>query len=291
MRWYLSVGAWGDMLAHLGLAQQDSLDPFGFCYYWHDPDIATFLAAQPQVAAVRHLCPPSWEAYVETHQRLWNGGRGEGDRRAWLAPLLAGTGLDWRTVRYFPTLFPARRAPIARPVAAVLPEAYRVVARDRVAALRQDGCERVLLVHPFSLTSTRADAHWPHWQAAWNALAARQRWTLLLTGLPLPDPPVWTATPTARNLIGQTPSLLDVYALADACDGIVTTSNSLAMWSLVVRRPAVVCLNQTMMDRSYYFRRWIEADPNRLVPADAPLSDFLAAADALFAEPDTCHAT
>ena len=68
--------------------------------------------------------------------------------------------------------------------------------------------------------------------------------------------------------------MLEVLALAQSCDGIITTSNSLSMWTVMQGIPGLIALNRVMDDPEYYFRRWIEEARNTIVGHRSDLRQF-----------------
>lgn len=138
--------------------------------------------------------------------------------------------------------------------------------REMVAKHRKGG--RVILVQPRSDHSCPWAYHWQHWYTAIKELCANTRNTYLLVGQG------WgwyESHPRLVNLVDQIPSMAHVFGLAEACDGIITTSNGLSMWCRARGVRAIVCPNAAFDDDNNYFRRWVQGGSIDLIHWRAPM--------------------
>jgi ADP-heptose:LPS heptosyltransferase len=287
VRWIFVFGAWGDMICQLGYARhirQTTGERVAIAVYWKGftEDLEKFLAAQVDLADYRVIKPQSALLYTLLHIHWYGTKKHLTPKQEWLPTVLATAeggpvDLPIEQVDSLPLLSDdALESPVHHFRGADLPKSSRDWARATVDDLRAAHPGRkILLLHPFSYNSTSHALHWPHWQAAVEWLSEQEGYTCVLTGLEVPDG--WRTPANVVDLVGKVPSQCDVWALAEVCDGLVTTTNSLCLWSIVADRPAVVCANEAMQDRSYYFRRWAEAPQNRIVEWSQTLEEFKAA--------------
>lgn len=85
-----------------------------------------------------------------------------------------------------------------------------------------------------------------------------------------------------QNLIGKTESMIDVLNIAQQCDGIITTSNCLSMWSIISNKPALVILNNVLSNPKdhialNFYKKWIDYKPNTLLNYDCTPNQFMEA--------------
>jgi ADP-heptose:LPS heptosyltransferase len=274
LHWLVAIGAWGDVLVQLGYARhlyESTRRKVGLICYTFDERIGDFLRCQHWLADVRVIVPPDRATYFALHHAWISRAPKLAPPEEWLEPILRGTGIDAAQVDYLP-VFNGRNDPLHRYRGADLPPSSLEFARRTLAELRAATDRPVLLVHPLSCNSVPLLEHWSHWQRATKHLV-ESGYHVVLTGV---DGPRETGE-HATNLIGQTASMSDVFALALHCDGIVTTSNSLSMWAVIANRPSVVCCNRLMSDKAYYFRRWIETEPVQIVEFAEGMEEFKAA--------------
>lgn len=278
--WVTAIGAWGDVFGACGNAltalKATGGRQVGVLYYGFDRDVWEFLDVQPWVREVRHLAP----AGAKEYKRLTHTACAEPHRpETWLPAMLArlpGLAFDWQAEG---AVWPAhvghglQQAPVIHrwQHAHLMPEA-----REGARAWRRRlSAARLYLLHPVSTQSCPLEAHWPHWVTAVRWLLAATPHAYLLTGHGY-DGRAFGFHPRLVDLVGRTASMLEVLALAEVCDGLLTTSNSLSMWSVMQDLPAIVACNRHLSPGGY-FHAWVDTPPNRLVPTHAPLSAFQAA--------------
>jgi SAM-dependent methyltransferase len=269
--WGVAIGAWGDSLAACGNAlevlRQTGRQQIGMLYYGFYPEVREFLEAQPWCREAIHVRPTERAAY---DRMVVVSCQSAAEREAWLPVLLAGTGVDPEEVALTHVDYSLQIAPVIHHWG---PAALPARARRWAAEHLPPGGEKPVLLHPVSTQSNREEQHWPLWKEAIEWLLEETEYSFLLTGHG------WEGArfgrhPRLVNLVNQTPSMLEVLALAERSRLVISTANCLSMWSLIQGLPAVVALNAGINE---YFHQWIDAAPNRLVPRTARLSSFQAA--------------
>ena len=136
--------------------------------------------------------------------------------------------------------------------------------------------EPYILFQPYSTNSCSKEHHWQHWGEALDWLATTTDKNIVVIGemsSELSELPLFH--PRVKNLIGQTKSMLDVYHIANKADWIVTTSNSLSIWSALNNIPATVICNKVIKSDTPYYYNWINANKNIVLDNDASFDDFV----------------
>jgi hypothetical protein len=272
--WAFAIGNWGDTLAAIGTTEavlrRSGRERIGMLHFGPDPAISRFLAAQPWCTEARWIKPDSHQHYCQV-VALACDPRVPAER--WMPELFQPHGIDWRTVAatqlqwraYDPEIF-------TRPHGLELaPEA-----RQRAAELRASlgsARDRVYLLHPRSTDSCTWQGHWFYRRLASSLeyLLESTPHTYVLTGRGWSCP---IRHPRLVDLVGRQDSMMDVLALAERCDGMITTSNSLSMWSVTQEIPAVVCQNHGYGDPNSLFWRWTAQYPNMIVRYHDDLNAF-----------------
>lgn len=270
--WVVALGHYGDCIATLGNLQQilreTSGESAGVLYYGSLPGAAEFLARQAGVREVRSVIEADAVLYRRTAERACNY---TVSPAAWLPGLARRAELDPCEIQLcHPRSL--ETAPVYRPGRLELsPEA-----REWAASVLPVAGEAIL-IQPFSTASCPLGEHWPHWRKALSWMLRRPTAPLVLCGLgSLAD---WLDGATYRvlDLTGKTPTMEHLLALTERCRGLVSTTNSLSMWSITQGIPGVFCCNRQIRNPAWYFRRWIEAPPNRIVDYRDGLEAFKAA--------------
>lgn len=98
----------------------------------------------------------------------------------------------------------------------------------------------------------------------WNIVLTGQEKTFNLWG-EYWDFPFIVDHPKVLNLVGKTESMLDVLSLASQCHGMITTSNCLAIWSIISNKPTIVLMNSKLTEPIVpghaYWKEWVEYPP------------------------------
>jgi FkbM family methyltransferase len=271
----LLIGAWGDVLCTLGgaMTRAAQIKAVGqectLIYYGFDPEIARFLRLQGHFDSVIHVAPDSDEGY-------WGRVEEATDPRVpvswWLNEIVFGTGIRPEDVTPMHVGSQWDRGdPITRWSGPKLPREIRKVADLLVEACRFRFDSDPILVYPRSEQSTCWEDHWPHWDQAVAWLLAHTDHPIILCGQRYESD---LSHPRLLNLVGQTASMMQVFALAEAAGSVITTVNSLSHWCWIQGIPAVACANRTIADKDDYFRRALSSPSIRLVEMDDDLEDF-----------------
>lgn len=166
------------------------------------------------------------------------------------------------------------RLPVHRPELRTAPEltAWAKEALDGIGS-------RLVLFQPRSETSCLWEGHWPCWHQAAHYLA--EEWKLLFCGKGEFDGNLFGAHPQIIDLVNQTPSMPHLFALAEQCERIVTTSNALSLYAAAKGIPAVVCCNTTHRRPEQFFTRFAAAPSSRIVEHWDGMDEFKAAWEGL----------
>jgi flavin-binding protein dodecin len=144
--------------------------------------------------------------------------------------------------------------------------------QDAYAWARNALCERglkrrilpgepmLIHLHPVSTWSESAKNHWPHWIAAMEWMIANTPHTYLLTGQQ--EIPYLPECDRIVNMIGSTPTNMEVLALSEACDAVISTPNNVAIWSVIQRQRAFVIGNKATQYMTSYYRRFLQSGEN-----------------------------
>lgn len=127
-----------------------------------------------------------------------------------------------------------------------------------VVRLRFDNLASVL-VQPYSLDNVSVPEHWPHWLESLEWLKEAGVRVVLAGKAGFLDD---YEGRHVLNLTGQTESMEDVFALAEVCQGVVTTSNALSMWTALRGIEALVMPN-SRITQSAFFQNWITENTRR----------------------------
>ena len=266
------VGAWGDMFAsyaHLSLISRlTPLEKFNIIYYGYDPHIKTFLELQNNINSVIHIKPKNKEEYEDIAKESGNT-----ESKEWLSKIVP----DIDAKQIIPThlnSFPKLQGIYIRNFEYNLPETSLEIP------------ENSILFNPYSMQSVPLRGHWRFIPDALEWLIENTDYNIILIGQEKyhhvlygdTEFPLYISHPKVTNLVGKT-SMLDVLAIAQKCKAIITTSNSLSMWSIISNKPCIVMLNSMLDDPQkdtsvYYFKEWINCPPNKLLSNRASLEDF-----------------
>lgn len=120
--------------------------------------------------------------------------------------------------------------------------------------------------------------HWPHWKGACDWLEGNFGIPVVMAGELTEDRQDWFPLGVGDkvvNIVGQTKCMTDLLHIADRAAMLVTTSNSLSVWSAARGIPALVVCNKIIKDRSPYYYEWICHGNNRVLDYDTTLDDFV----------------
>lgn len=269
MQFFLTVGAWGDVFAGMGHAvklMQKCDGDYGMVHYGFDPDISVFLEEQKLFKEVKHAMPDSRAEY----QRLVGlAGRASNGLQQWLPEIVQKVGVAAENTIpvQMHDVYKSHVEP-ERWFNARLPDRY---CKWADVFLKEEGLDRFYLLNPVSLQCVSPEDHWPYWNDAIKWLLSCTSEKYLLVG----ERGIYGVGENANlvNLSGYTESMLEVLALADRSAGIITTVNSLTLWS-VIQAKACVAASHKQHNKQRYFCDWIEHYPNKIVEYDQGLDVF-----------------
>lgn len=268
--WLTAFGSWGDCIASYGnicrFLNSREKDKANVVYFGMDENIVRFLKAQDRIDKVRHLKVNDPNAY-----RLYQFmAMADFDR------FTEETGLADELPNIFPTHLTehALTGMIHREMTVNLPDAQA----NWAGFLKPHG--PFVLVQPWSVQSCTMLNHWPHWTEAITRIADESDLKVVLVGQirNACDPDYvfpWIDHPNVLNLVGQTPSMIDVLHLARLATGVVTTSNCLSLFSVPENKATLVACHQLLKTKGAYFHTWISVEPNTVLESDTTLDEFV----------------
>lgn len=266
--WGITIGEWGDAIGAVGIAHALKAPPgMRWLMVGSDAKLAEWLSLQPPFGGPSYLVrSPDLDWYFDKVRRACQTPVGESGN--WQQEVLEVAGVRpdrfWETqINYYswPPLQPRHwRNPVLDPVAVAW-------AKEVVDSLIATTGRKPVILHPYSNSSNTVRNHWAGWPAGIEWLG-EQGLPAILTGRVWPSE--WgevPSTPGIINLIGATPGMQHIYALTQAAGRVVTTSNSLSMWSIIAQIPTVVTTNRFMAQNcpESWFRQWINDPINRFV--------------------------
>lgn len=284
IEWCTAFGHWGDVFCCAGvmrsLMARSGQEKVNVLYVGPDLAIVDWLELQPFINRVMAVKSDNGDFY----KKFWGAtSRPDSEPEVWL-------GILWEVMRGLPKAeqftqthinsrwFETRTGlPAQLWHGGVLPDEDRM----RAGMLLQDALPnrpRLLYhLHPVSTWSESSHNHWAHWLAAIEWLVEKTPHTYVLTGIEeirfLPQ------SGRLVNLIGKTKTNLEVLAISDCCDGVISTPNNVAIWSVIARQKCLCVGNLATQFLSSYYRRFLErGDRLTYVNVDVPFSGFQGAA-------------
>lgn len=273
--WALCIGdGYGDAIASYGNARGVlPPDGFSFLHYGYNEGAAAFLRQQPGVIGVHRVEPESPERYAEVAALA--GGYNT-DPQDWLPEILRGTYINQGQVAQTQVRWRWGAWPVHRPQGMALSEEAQEWAQAKASSLG-----RFLLVQPYSVgNSVSWGDHWPHWSAFLRWLVGRGLLIVLCGQAKLHG----TDRPNVTDLVGETPTVQHMLALAHHASGVITTCNALANWTVCNGIPALVAANAAIPHKTGFWYRFMDAAPNTLLPYKTTLPQMQAAAEKWFEE-------
>lgn len=258
-RWGICLGPWGDVICALGHFQA-AMPSGGMVYVGYLQGVDKFLAAQDFIEEVKVVRPEDREEYSHCVRLMWN--RDPAARREGIARVLSGTGIDPDVVEdtnlnYGFSGYEPAPIPIASGLK--LPPECNAWADDVVRHLPRP----LYLLHPYSINTNRRDEHWPHWTDFMNWLAHDQSKHYITCGLQWSDS-AFAKLSNFTRMVGRTPTLMHLLALADRSDAVITTSNSVAHYCAATSKKALVLSVERNSEPTEYFKHVLKGE-NMLV--------------------------
>lgn len=271
-QWGLLVGdGYGDALGVLGNAQHVLTESLGsklnILHYGFNKGLKPFLELQDCIGEVRRIEPPDKETAKEVGNEV--GAYYAYPKEKWLPKLLVGTGIDPDTVALTQIRWPWGTWPVHRPQDVRLSEDAEKWAEQKRAELGE-----FVLVQPFSTSSVGMQEHWPFWNRFLNWLlrATESSHLLVFCGLnPIPG----LKGPNVVDLIGQTPTMMHLFALSDHAKGCITTCNALANWTACRGTKSLIAGNHAIPRPDMFWPRFMSTPNNRLLMVNTSLPAFI----------------
>lgn len=274
-------GAPGDVICGIGNAMlhEEWKSTNDFLYYGRDPAVAEFIRAQSFCDQCIGVIEKDPHRYQQSVQQLCIKvfPTDEGYYPYLKSVVLPKTGIAPQQLHLVHIGEMAKRQyRIHRWKNPQLPYSVLAWAKD---VFIQDG-RRSYVLQPYSWQSNTKERHWPHWTDAILWLLQNTDHRYYLTGQ---DMAHRFASDNLVDLIDKTPTFQEVLAIADLCDGVISTTNNLTHWAVMTDKPSVACCVWGMSFKWYYFRKWVEVAPVRLVEFKDDLNAFKRECKELFA--------
>ena len=285
IEWCTAFGHWGDVFmccgVMLGYMKRTGQKKVNVLYVGPDIDIVAWLEAQPFVGRVLGMKMTDdegkyskfWQATLTpgTVPEMWLGVLYESYRGLPKPEQFVQTHVNhfWFETRL--------GLPAQVWNDGTIPEDHR----QKAGMLLHDRLNRkppkLYHLHPNSTASELANNHWPHWLAAIEWLIEKTPHTYVLTGLN--HIPFLPQSPRLVNLIGKTKSNMEVLAISGFCDGVISTPNSVAHWSVIAKQKCLCVGNKATQFLSSYYRRFLQRGERlTYLNVDTPFSGFQGAA-------------
>lgn len=271
--WCLVSGAWGDTLACYGniieYLNKNKLNKSNIIYYGLDEKIINFLKIQKRIDKIKSLSISSPSLYFEY------AGMAACDFPLWMKV----TGLDQQIPNLVPTHI-SRYYNIENPKLCHRDFEINLFQKNKNTSIFCLKYNPYIVFQPFSCHSCRFDAHWPYWMEALNWILDNTDLNIVLIGQLTSDFDLrfkfpWIEHPKLINLVGQIDNMIEILHIVKNSKYIITTSNSLSMFSIVFKKPALVVCNQIIKEKANYYYNWIKYDPNVVLDFSISLDDFM----------------
>jgi len=284
MQWCTAFGHWGDIFMCVGVMKAmmaaTGQEKINILYVGPDLNIVDWLLLQPFTGEVIGIKSDNGDFY----KKFWYAtSRPDSEPMAWL-------GMLWEQYRGLPSAdaftqthinsqwFETRTGlPAQLWHDGIIPQKDATAAGQLMQKVLPIKPKTLIHLHPISDWSESVNNHWPHWLAAIEWLIDKTPHTYLLTGLhPIMFLP---KSPRLVNLIGKTKSNLEVLTISNFCEGVITTPNNLAHWSVIQRQKCLCVGNLATQFLSSYYRRFLQRGERlTYVNVDCTFSGFQAAA-------------
>lgn len=262
---------YGDAMASYGNARAVTKARLCFLHYGFNKGLCEWLAIQPGIYESRQLVPAS---PTEFRQIADNAGGYYGRPvSTWLPHILEGTGIDPATVAPTQVHWPWGAWEVHRPAGMVLSDEAEAWASQMRAELGE-----FILVQPYSTSSVDVSAHWPHWGRflKWLLERCESSHLLVFAGL---NKIHGLERPSVVDLIGKSPSMQHVLALADRAKGVVSTCNALANWTAIRGIKGLIATNGAIPRPDQFWRRFMATPNNTVMPLETSCEQMQAAAE------------
>lgn len=269
------MGGWEDMICNYGniarLCQQEQVPEVSVLYYGDIEEVDEFLLAQYRVNCVVRVTPTSDRNHLHLYTLATQTSE---PSREWLTRI--GSKIDPKDVRPTHTTLDLHRNPRAYRIPPLLP----MEVEQRWAFVPND----TVLLHPHC-DWLSPSAHWQEWMYACKFVA--RHFSNVYLSAYSPEAETYLAGYNNVKVLSDLP-MIDLFAIADRCRMVITTSDALAHWAVATRKTALVVADEDLANRPYYFH-WLDGEARtRLVNVDEPftLSHFMHTTKSLAKEAD-----
>jgi hypothetical protein len=257
MKYGTALGNWGDVICSLGFFQE-RVGTGGIIYYGGVHGMEEFLKCQTFIKDVKITKNKNITEFRETMTSLWTPALYEKG----LNVIIKDTGIDAKNVvntalNFEDSMNYNSCYPIARNLK--LPEE----AREWALRINKDIPRPFYILQPYSLNTSNMSGHWPHWWEYMLWILRDQTKTFVTCGRDWDDSHFESLNNTIR-LVGKTPTMSHVFALAELSDGVITTSNSLAHFCVAQKIPSIICATVRNTDPKDFFTKIIQDDNVKL---------------------------
>lgn len=254
----ICLGPWGDIICALGHFNQ--VAPGKECIYYGylspQSTVLDFLNSQEYITRAHYVEPDSYENYRVNNTMMWSAN--PDIRRDGINQALSHSDFDPLTVadtnlNYSFAGYDAPDIPLAPYIN--VPEYCKVWAADVASYLPKP----FYIVQPFSINTNQITNHWPHWSEYLRWMLHDQSKHYVTCGVHWDDSVV-SKISNATRMVGKTPTVMHLWALASLSDGVITTSNSLAHYCAVNKIRTIVCAAERNSEPTEYFHHVIKGD-------------------------------
>ena len=260
-------GGWGDVFIDYAYVCQFK-DKFNILFYGYDKYIPEFLKLQDNIGEVRHITPINALKYNNAIVMAGMNKKGCEEEIKEEANIkeeittISSARLD-KPIREIDFKYPQTEFKIERPS---------------------------LLFNPYSFQSVMHSDHAPLIPEILVWLVDQTDWNIILIGQEkfqhsyLGEQPfplkITDEHKNLQDLVGKTESMMDVFHIARQCEGIITTSNCLSIWSILTNKPALVLMNKLCTYTAgrkvlEFHRNWIDHKPNTMLDYDCNPQQFM----------------
>ena len=270
-KWGLVVGKWGDAIACYGnickLVEDQGSDKINAVIYTYIPEIVPFISCQKYIGNCIHVQPINHDVYNTVSNYIsfndipaskWFHRLGVKE----VSPDEVGdthVNYIWKNINRRPCSLPDE----------VLNYWRELIPKD---ALLVNPYSELPFIKELEYNEALVEAfHWPHWFSTIDYLK-ESGYKLVITGMKSPRLASQLG-PNILNLVGKTRSMIDVFAIACLCRGVITTGNCLGLWSIASDTPTIL-VKTGVLEHNKYFNTWIDSHPNYLLSSHASFEEL-----------------
>jgi hypothetical protein len=252
----ICLGPWGDIICSLGHFSSllNSKECIYYGYLTPNQSVLDFLDSQPYITRSHYVSPTDLESYKAHVSLMWSSDSQL--RRTGIGNALSHTDFDSSLVEdtnlnYGFSGYDAPEIPLAPGIN--VPDYCKTWAQDVASYLPRP----FYLIQPYSINTNQMIHHWPHWSEYMRWMLHDQTKHYVTCGLGWDDSKISKLHNTTR-LVGKTPTVMHMWALASLADAVITTSNSLAHYCAANNIKTIVLAAERNSEPTEYFRQVIK---------------------------------